>query len=122
MGVKWVVFILMSWIIVSLLVGVVENVMIGGGIDTETGQPLTQTVLNRLMTSHVITAQSLGAKIAWAVVDTQFWGAIGSMITFDFPAIFYGGYIVFQWVFFLPFALGFGICLTITLTRGASSD
>jgi hypothetical protein len=122
MGVKWVVFVLMAWIIVSLLVGVVENVMVGGGTDIEKSQPVTQTVLNDLMTSPTITAHSLGAKVVSAFTDAKFWGAIGHLITFDFPAIFYGEYVIFQWIFFFPFCLGFGICLLLTVTRGVSSD
>lgn len=122
MSIKWTVFVFMAWIIVSLLVGVVENVMIGGGVDLDSGQPVVRTVLNDLMTCPTITAHSLGAKIVAAFTDSKFWSAIGHMITFDFPAIFNGGYVVFQWIFFVPFSLGFAICLLLSVTRGVSSD
>jgi hypothetical protein len=121
MSIKWAVFILMAWVIVSLLVGVAENAMLGGGVDADTGLPVTHTVLNDLATCPTITAHSLDAKIVSAFTDTKFWSAIGHMITFDFPAIFNGGWVVFQWIFFLPFALGFGICLILSVTRGVSS-
>jgi hypothetical protein len=135
MSVKWAVFVLMAWIIVSLLVGVAENVMVGGGTDPETGLPVANTVLNDLASCPTITAPTLGAKITSAFTDAKFWSAMGQLATFDFKAIFCNKIVssdgkitwvanqwaVFQWVFFLPFSLGFGICLLLAVTRGVSS-
>ena len=111
MAFKWIVFLLSAWIIVSLLVGVVENVMVGGAIDPDTGESIQIGVLNTLLNSPVITNQSLGGKFAAAFTDTQFWGAIAAMVTFHFPAIFYGAWQTLQWVFFVPFCVAFVIMM-----------
>ena len=111
MSFKWIVFVVMVWVVVSLLVGVVENAMIGGAIDAETGEPIQTSVLNDLMTSPVFTGQTLGAKMSAVFNDEKFWGAIFSMTIFRFPAIFYGGWVFLQWVFFFPFCIAFVIMM-----------
>lgn len=111
MAFKWIVFVVTAWIVVSLLVGVVENVVIGGAIDPETGEPIQISVLNDLMNSPVITNQSFGAKVSALFSDDKFWIAVGAMITFRFPAIFYGAWATLQWVFFLPFCVAFIIMM-----------
>ena len=111
MAFKWIVFVLTAWIVVSLLVGVVDNAMIGGTIDPDTGEPTATSVLNDLMTSPVITNQSFGAKFSAVFTDTTFWSAIGTMMLFRFPSIFHGAWAILQWVFFFPFCVAFIIMM-----------
>ena len=111
MSPKWIVFILMAWIVTSMLCGVAENAVIGGAIDPETGDPIQTSVLNDLAQSKVLTAPTLGAKISAAFTDGAFWSALAHIIAFQFPAIFHGSWIIFQWVFFLPFVIAFGVCM-----------
>lgn len=121
MSPKWIVFILMAWVVTSLLVGVVDHAMVGGGTDPDSGEAMTTTVLNDLMTSKTLTAPTLGAKIASSFTDGQFWSAIGHMMLFDFPSVFHGGWMILQWIFFMPFCIGFGMSLTLAVVRGVGS-
>ena len=111
MAFKWIVFVVTAWILVSLLGGVVENVVIGGAVDPATGLPIQTSVLNDLMSSPVMTNQSFGAKVSAMFTDTQFWSAIAAMVTFNFPAIFHGAWGMLQWAFFLPFCIAFIIMM-----------
>jgi hypothetical protein len=94
---KWIVVIITIWIIVSLLVGFVEAAMLGGDIDPMTGEPTQPGVLNTLMNSKI--------------TSLAFWGAVMAMATFHFPAIFYGGYVILQWIFFVPIFAAFLIMM-----------
>lgn len=111
MAFKWIVFVVTAWIVVSLLVGVVDNTMIGGAIDSETGEPIQTSVLNDLVTSPVFTSQTLGGRFSAVFTDLQFWSAVFAMITFNFPSIFYGAWVILQWVFFFPFCIAFLIMM-----------
>lgn len=121
MSPKWFVFILMAWVAVALLVGVVEHTIVGGGTVAGTDGEAVTSVLNDLMTSKTVTAPTLGAKFTTSFTDGTFWEAIGHMMLFDFPAVFHGGWVILQWLFFMPFCIGFGLSLMITLVRGVGS-
>lgn len=92
---KWIVFVLMVWILVAFLVGVVEGVMVGGPIDPETGVASATTIIHDLMN---------GSFFARA-------NAFVGMMAFDFPTIFHGGYAFLKWVFFLPFVVAFAVMM-----------
>jgi len=121
MSPKWIVFIVMAWVVTGLLVGVAEHAMIGGGTDPDTGESLTTSVLNDLMSSKTLTAPTLGAKIASTFTDGTFWSAIGHMMLFDFPAIFHGPWVMLQWIFFMPFCIAFGMSLMLAVVRGVGA-
>lgn len=111
MSPKWIILVVMVWIILAVLVGVAEDAFIGGGIDPATGEPIQTSVLNDLMTSKTLTAPTLGARISMSFSDDVFWSAIATMMLFDFPGIFYGSWMMLQWIFFLPLMIGFAIIL-----------
>jgi hypothetical protein len=91
MQLKWVVFMLTLWIVVAFMVGIAEGAMIGGMVDAD-GQPITMSMIERL------TDGSVGEKV----------GAFLGMMRFNF-SIFDGDWAILQWIFFLPFAVAFGI-------------
>lgn len=93
MELKWIIFVLTLWIVVSLLVGVAEGVMIGGAVDPSTGEPQATSTIQDLLSGSF----------------SERMGALGNMITFDFPSIFYGGWAILKWIFFLPFAIAFAV-------------
>ena len=88
---KWIIFTVSVWIVLSFLCGIVEGALLSGG----TGE--TQSTLNTLM------------KANFASMD--FWKSLGSMIVFNFPALFTGSYKMLQWIFFLPLAMAFGMMM-----------
>lgn len=92
---KYIVFILMAWIILSLLVGIAEHVVVGGAVDPATGLPYATSMLAELTTGHF--SAKAGAAIALA--------------SFNFPAIFYGAWGYVRWIFFLPFGIAFAIMM-----------
>jgi len=96
MQLKWIVFLVMLWMVVSLLVGVAEGALFGGAVDPVTGEPQAVSLIERAM------AGSIGERA----------GAFWSMLWFNFPAIFSGGWEVLRWVFLLPFSIAFGVMLT----------
>jgi len=97
MEMKWIVLVISAWIVVSLLVGVVEGLIMGGDIDPMTGESVQPGVLNTL----------LSAKIT----SLAFWGAVVNMASFHFPSIFYGEWAILQWIFFLPISIAFLIMM-----------
>ena len=95
MELKWIVFLVMAWVIVALLVGVAEGVVIGGAVDPTTGVPMATSTLSNLAQGDFF----------------QRAGAMVNVMTFDFPEIFYGGYAILHWIFFLPFVIAFGLMM-----------
>jgi len=92
---KYIVFLLMAWIVVTLLVGIAEHVVVGGAVDPATGLPYAISMLTTLTTGGF--AEKGGAVVALA--------------SFNFPAIFYGAWGYIRWIFFLPFGIAFMIMM-----------
>lgn len=102
----------MVWIVLALLGGVVEGAYLG---DTEAG------TLNTLMNAPIFTGEgTFFANAAATFFDIPFWGALGTMLVFDF-AMFTGTMAVFQWLFFTPLAIGVLFSLTLAVFRGVSA-
>jgi len=100
MQTKWVIYIVMMWLFVSLICGVAEGVMFAGNeASSEGGQGTIQTLI------------SGGAG--------ERWGAIETMVLFNF-AIFSGGWAFLRWVFFIPFTIAIAIA-SLNWARGISS-
>jgi len=95
MQLKYIVFLIMTWIVVSLLVGIAEHVIVGGAVDPATGLPYATSMLIELTTGTF--PEKAGAAMALA--------------SFNFPAIFYGAWGYVRWIFFLPFGIAFGIMM-----------
>lgn len=96
MEVKWIILLVSAWIVVALLAGVAQDTMIGGDtIDPDTGESITTSTLNDLAVGSF----------------SQRAHAIVSVMSFDFPAIFHGGWAILRWIFFLPFVIAFGIMM-----------
>ena len=95
MQLKWIAFVLMAWVITSLLVGVAAGALVGGTIDPHTGETLTAITINDLMHGDFFTRA----------------GALGNMMVFNFPSVFYGGWAILRWIFFIPFAAAFGVMM-----------
>jgi len=92
---KWIVFVVMGWIVVALLVGVAEGVMVGGAIVSVTGAPQATSTLNSFLSGDFF----------------QRAGALANMVTFNFPSIFTGSWAILRWIFFIPFVTAFGIMM-----------
>lgn len=93
MELKWIIFVVMLWVVTSLLVGVAQGVMIGGAVDPVTGEPQATSIIDTLE----------GGSF------TERVGALGNMLTFNFPEIFAGGWAILRWIFFLPFVIAFAV-------------
>jgi len=100
MQTKWVIYIVMLWLFVSLICGVAEGVMFAGDAAASDGDR---------------------GAIATLVDGTtgERWGAIVDMMGFNF-AIFSGGWAFLRWVFFIPFTVAVAVASINTL-RGISS-
>jgi len=95
MQTKWVVYIVMVWMMVALICGIAEGVMLGGGNEAGT---LTKLI-------HGSAIDRIAAVLA-----------IGQ---FNF-AIFSGSWAFLRWLFFIPFTVAISIAGLQSL-RGVSS-
>lgn len=93
---KWLIFIFSVWIIVAILGGIIEGAYFGGG---EAG------IFNTLTNLPLFSDEgSFTGKAVATFFSADSWGALFSILTFDF-AFFSGATEIFRWVFFMPFAL-----------------
>lgn len=91
---KYIVFVLMAWVVTALLVGVAEGSIVGGAADPVTGETASTTL-------EVFLTGDFFAR-GWAMVNMMF---------FNFPNLFSGGWAILQWIFFIPFSAAFGIMM-----------
>lgn len=92
MSFKIILFTVTTWMVLSLLCGVCEGA-------------LMSTAEGAASVSNISTLAQ-GDFASWT-----FWKTIGNMITFNFPYLFTGPYVILQWVFFVPLVLAFGIMM-----------
>lgn len=95
MDFKWIVFVVMAWIVVALLAGVAEGSLVGGSYDPDTGEPTAAGTLSSFLDGDFF----------------QRAGALADMMTFNFPAIFTGSWAILRWIFFIPFVTAFAVTM-----------
>jgi len=102
----------MVWVILALLGGIIEGAYLGNN---------EEATLNVLMNAPIFTGESgFFVSAASTFFDGAFWGAIGTMLIFDF-AMFEGTMAIFQWIFFMPLAIAIFVSFGLALFRGVSS-
>jgi len=102
---KWLVLVVSIWILLALLGGIMEGAYLEGD---------EQGTLNTLMSSRVMTSTTFLGRIAGIFTDGAFWGALFSILTFQF-AMFTGPWVMLQWVFFLPLAVATVVTILLAL-------
>ena len=90
MSFKLIVFVVTTWIVLSLLCGICEGVLLSSA-------------------SGGASVANISVLMEFDIGNRDFWDTVGNMITFNFPYLFTGPYVILQCVFFLPFAVAFGI-------------
>lgn len=112
MSPKWIIFIVMVWVILALLGGIIEGAYLGSG---------EASVLNTMMNAPIFTGEgNFFVNAAATFFDSAFWGALFTMLLFDF-AMFEGTMAIFQWLFFMPIAIGVIVSFSLAFFRGVGS-
>jgi len=112
MSPKWIIFLVMAWVILALLGGVIEMEYVG---DRE------QASLNTLMNAPMLSSTTLWGKVVGMFTDWAWFGALMKMLLFDF-AMFTGIWEIFRWIFFLPISIAFIVSLVLAMFRGVGSS
>ncbi|KKN26132.1 hypothetical protein LCGC14_0877770 [marine sediment metagenome] len=111
MSPKWLIFLLTVWV----FGGVFGLILEGGYLGDDQG-----SVINVLLNSKVITATGVLGKIAGVFTDTAMWGAIGSLLVWDF-AFWEGSLEIVRWIIFIPVTIAMLFSMLMAWIRGVSS-
>jgi len=91
---KWFIFLIMTYVSCALLGTILDHAFLGGEEQ-----------------SLIVTIMATSANpLTWAPMV----GAFASILLFDF-SFWYGWYVIFRWIFFVPITVGIGVGLALAL-------
>lgn len=112
MSPKWMIFLVMLWVCVSMFGAVLEGSFLGGD---------EQSHLNVLMNAKILTSTTVVGKIVGAFTDLEMWQAIAGILIWDF-SFWEGSYEIVRWILFLPVSIGILFSLITVWVRGVGAS
>ena len=109
----WIIGIVMAFVILSIVMGVAENAYISANetsVLSTLGRPFLETTAFGGITAAI-----------GMVFSGEFWGAMWRMLSWDYPAVFYGAWEIVRFVFLIPLSIGFVISIVLVIGSAIAS-
>jgi hypothetical protein len=123
---KWIVFVVAVWIALTLVLCVVEGTTID---NSDENSPYynpaalqNSTTLEQLQNLQVFKADDI-TSMATGLFSPDLWSCMASMLTLNYPGVFYGDWVYVRMVFLLPLVGGMVFTIVysaIRMVRGGS--
>lgn len=112
MNPKWIIGLLMLFILAAIFSGIMEQTYVGTA---------EETILERLMSPNFPEFSSpLGAITGFISLTWGWIQALWDVFTWNY-AMYQGDWAIVRWVFLLPLSIGLVVSLVLAAVRGVSS-